>query len=166
MKAFSLLTFAFIISLAFYSCKKSSAGSTKPAASTWTLNGISYSGDSSYSAIIDSVGIDSAGYFAGGTEFNSMDAGAIDEIYLDFGNTPTEDTTYTVIRPYEITSTSQVVLLVVKTAGSGFISSGIGHVQVKVSVSGNLITATFANVPVENNGTTEMVSGTIVAKAE
>ncbi len=166
MKAFSLLTFALIISLAFYSCKKSSAGSTNPTASRWTLNGISYKGDSSYYATIDSVGIDSAGYFAGGTELISMDAGAIDEIYLDFGNTPTADTTYTVIRPEEITSTSQVVLLVVKTAGSGFISTGAGHVQVKVSVSGNMVTATFANVPVENNGTPEMVSGTIVAKPQ
>jgi hypothetical protein len=165
MKAFSLLTLALIISLAFYSCKKSSAGSTKPTASTWTLNGISYTGDSSYYAIVDSAETNSA-FFVGATDVGSVDAGAIDEIDLYFGNTPTADTSYTVVRPEEITINSQWVFLGVKTAGGYFGATGGGHVQVKVSVSGNMITATFANVPVMYGATTEMVSGTIVTKAQ
>jgi hypothetical protein len=177
MKAFSLRTLALIILLAFYSCKKSNAGPTpaKPHATTWTLNGVSYIGDSSYS-IIGGQGIP----IWGEGDVGSLDSGEVDQIDLYFDNPHPANGTYTVINGDDITNglthpNSTQVGIVVTTAhgnaqrpgGSYLYSTGTTGDTVNISVSGNTITASFANISVtENNQPIEKVSGTIVAKEQ
>jgi hypothetical protein len=79
VKSFSLLTLVLIISLAFYSCKKSNADSAEPTTSSWTLMGVSYAGDSnsykgdsSYYAFINGAGVDSTGFFANTADMKTM----------------------------------------------------------------------------------------------
>ncbi len=180
MKAFSLLTLALIISVAFYGCKKSNAGPTAtptlitPPATRWTLNGFSYIGDSSYSVTGD------AGTFVSGEgDVGSLDSREVDQIDLYFANPHPANGTYTVINGDEATDgfihpDSTQVGIIVTTAngnfqrpwGGYFYSTGAPGDIVNVSVSENTITATFANISVTDNTSIVKVSGAIVAKTK
>ena len=175
MKAYSLLISALIISLAFYSCKKSNADSTTkpPPVSTWTLNGVSYTGDSSY-AFTGFMGTPNGvlGTNSSGVDVGSYDSGAFDEIDLYFAKTPTASGTYTVIQQDNAipTSSTEVSIDVIshyqRAGGYAFYSIGATGDTVNISVSGNKITASFANISVTDGGINEKVSGTIVAKEQ
>ena len=166
-----LLALALIISPAFYSCKKSNADSTKPPATTWTLKGISYTGDSSYS----STG-DAGTRYPGKGDVGSLDSGEVDQIDLFFANTHPASGTYAVIiadglTPLSSTDVSIVVTTVHGNAqrpgGSYFYSTGATDDTVNISVSGNTLTASFANISLmENDQPIVKLSGTIVAKAQ
>jgi hypothetical protein len=107
-----------------------------------------------------------------GVDVGSYDSGAVDEIDLYFAKTPTESGAYKVMQYFNAIPTSSTEVSIelisdyLKPGGYDFQSIGATGDTVNISVSGNVVTATFANISLSSGGTAGKVSGTIVAKAQ
>jgi hypothetical protein len=155
MKTFSLLTLSLIISLTFFSCKKSDPGSasTTQNLSTWTINGTAYSGDSSY-VEYQNIGSYNKNSYATATGYTY--------ISLSFANVPAAGT-YTVIAGSNIPTGNTQVALEAGVGNNDYLSTGATGDKITVTISGGKVVASFSNISVIQNGTTVKLSGTIIA---
>jgi hypothetical protein len=147
MKKLSFLTFLFINSISFYSCKKATV--TTPAftatESHWTYSGHTYVAATAFFSTAQFTAPDTIGDF----------------VTIIFLNKPTTNGTYTFtsnIPP----SASQCNMSIYDNSTTAFIQAITGNVN--VTVTGGHVTAIFTNIKGINGITndTTIVSGTIV----
>jgi hypothetical protein len=127
MKILSVLTLALITSLTFTSCKKKSTPSNTPAASNWTILGITYNG---------------ATTIAVGSNLISQDQTqpASNALYIHFSVLPTTSGTYTIAATADATHCT--LSAYVAATPTSYVGTGG---TITVTVTGGKITANFTN---------------------
>jgi hypothetical protein len=148
MKKPFLPVFILFISFLFYSCKKpNTVSSLAPTISQWLFKNTNYVGV--YTSFNDTIldAIDSIG----------------DEVSINFGKVPTAQSVF-VVNDGMVTDTSGCYINVSIINGGGlYRSTNVQGQQVNVTVIQGKITASFANITVENfNNVIAAISGTLI----
>ena len=132
--------------ISFYSCKKASTiSSSAPTVTKWIFNDVTYTGISTSLNLNLLNAIDSAG----------------DEIYISFYKIPVTQRTYAVNNGMNDTSGCYMQMSVVN--GGSYHSTGQQGNEVNITVTAGKITASFANIAIENyNNFVSTVSGTLI----